>query len=150
MSLVRDGSELVTTLAAGLFGYLLVVAVTTRFVALSRRKEDEVFEVLGAPSGLVPRIAALQAGAVALIGVAVGGAVGFGATITGLEHYNHHARLGARTVLPEIPIRIPALLIVGMVVLPLISAAVAALMARFRPALDPSLLGERLATDALA
>lgn len=147
VSLVRDEPSLLGVLGAGLGGYLLVVAVTTRFVALSRRREDEVFEVLGAPAGVVPRIAAVQAGVVATVGVLVGAAIGFGATLTGLYQYNHNTRLDAQTVFPAIPVYVPPLLLIGLVLMPLVSAAVAALMARWRPALDPTLLGERLATD---
>lgn len=148
VALVRDEPSLITMLIAGLLTYAVVVLVANRFVALSRRQEDEMYEVLGAPPSLVPRIAAVQAGALAVVAVLAGSVIGFVGTASGIDAYNHSTRLSrSGPSLPVIPFAIPLPLIVGLVLLPMLSASAAALAALRRPPIDPTLLGERLGSD---
>ena len=138
---VRTSADLIRgLLLVGLAGVVALV-VGLRFAALAHRAEDDLFEVVGAPSATLRRIAAWQGALVTIVGVGLGSAVGLIGTASGIARYNSSGRDG----LPPIPFDVPGPLLLGLVVLPLAGAAVGWASAGRRPAVDPVLLAERMA-----
>ena len=107
-------------LLVGLAGVVALV-VGLRFAALAHRAEDDLFEVVGAPSATLRRIAAWHGAIVTIVGVGLGLSVGLIGTAWGIARYNSSGR-GA---LPPIPFDVPGLLVLGLLVVP-VAGAVAA------------------------
>jgi ABC-type lipoprotein release transport system permease subunit len=90
-------------------------------------------------------IAALRGLAIGTVGTAVGVAIAYVATRSGLAVYNESGRLTEPTVLAPIPVVHPPSAMLGLVALPLIAAAIGAVVAAARPAGSRLTRAERLA-----
>ena len=139
------GVRLAVMLAAAVA--IVGLLVTLRLVAVTRRSDEDVMELVGARFRTIGRIAAYQAAILTAVATSLGLAVGIGLTRLGIEQYNAGGRLGTgpdETDLPPIPVIVPPVLLVVLVAAPVVAGVMAALVARRRPRVDPTAIADGL------
>jgi len=127
----------------GLAGLAVLVTLAATALTLARsRGEDALLEVQGAPAAFRVRTAAVQAAVVAAAGSVLGLVAGIGIPVIAMAVYNGRNH---EWPLLDVPIVVPPLVIAVMVALPVVAAALAAVIVWARP--RPS---TRLLADAAA
>ncbi len=132
--LATTGSLAVIGLAIAQFG-----------VALAHRREDEVLNVLGARASTRAAIAGWRGFLIAAVGTTLGAGTGLSATAIGLAVYNRTGRFNAGNSLAPIQWSVPLVVIIGLVVVPLLSAAAGVAIAMLRRTSDQLSRAEHLA-----
>ncbi|MDQ6696195.1 MAG: hypothetical protein M3Z46_01890 [Actinomycetota bacterium] len=99
---------------------LSAVIIALTLASLDRRRDDELFTLLGAPHGFRRRLGAAQAGLLAIIASGVGTALGLAAPAYAFWLYNGHER----GTLPPIPFVLPVeAVLVLLVAVPALAVA---------------------------
>jgi hypothetical protein len=124
---------------------LVALAVALRLAALTGRPDDELLDMLGARPATLRRAAVDQALVLGLLAVPLGATIGVLAARVGLDAYNGSGRFADGVELPPIPVTVPASLVVGAVLVPLVAALVAGLLAGRRRPADLQSVADRLA-----
>jgi len=133
---VRDRADSWRLLAS-----ILVLSAAAALVALlglrlAVRREDEVLGLLGAAPRMQVAVSAARGMVIGVVGAVLGGAIGLVGTAIGLARYNATGRFVHDDSLAPVPFSWPPIVWLGLVALPVLTAAVGACLAlghRSRP-----------------
>lgn len=132
------GDVVLGTALAAVVG-LVALVLGLQFAASAHRFQDDLLEVVGAPTSFRRRLLAWQGGIVTGLGVLIGGGIAVSGTAVGITSYNEQGR-GS---LPPIPFGVPAAFLLGAVLLVPLGAAAGAVLVPRRP-VDIRRLDDRL------
>jgi len=142
---VHNRGDMRVQVALTAIGALLALATVLRLAALTSRAEEDLFEVIGAPTRTLRRMAGWQAGVLAVLAVPAGVAAGVLAVRPGIRSYNATGRVFDGGALPPIPFSVPTALVVVAVAVPVLAVIGAWVAAGRRPPVEPAGLADRLA-----
>ncbi|MEO6988894.1 MAG: hypothetical protein ABI239_09625 [Aquihabitans sp.] len=144
VSVRTPGEAIELATAVGLIS-LAAVLLAQIAMALAHRREDEVLHLLGMSRAGRAWITALRGLGIGLTASASGAAIGLAGTAWGLHRYNTDGRFDHGVTLDPIPFTIPAVVLIGLIAIPLLSALVGGLVAMAQPTADDATRTERLA-----